>query len=127
MLPDPAPATIYPMMMNPENYAPDAPVPQPERQVTPDRIVPSEPPSRPVKRLNGKQMIRMDEEPKEGPLPYSLPNKRKNYFPKKSKNVGNNLHVNYVIFCRACRDNISIDSNRKMTAQLCGRCKICTC
>ncbi|PIC30677.1 hypothetical protein B9Z55_021841 [Caenorhabditis nigoni] len=131
MLPDPAPATAFPQVMELKNYSPIVPEeskPMPSIPVAPSDVKENiAPPKRPMKRPNGKQMIRMDVEPTDCPVAYSLPNKRKNPFPKKSKHVGTNLTVNSIIFCNKCRNNVSIDGNRKLVAQFCGRCRICYC
>ncbi|PIC12195.1 hypothetical protein B9Z55_028558 [Caenorhabditis nigoni] len=126
MLPDPAPATAFHRVMDLKNYSPVAPEeskPIPPAPVTPNAIKENiAPPKRPMKRLSGKQMIRMDAP--ESPV---VPKKRNNTLSKKSKIVCSNLKVNSVIFCRSCRNNVSIDGNRKLLAQFCGRCRICTC
>lgn len=49
---------------------------------------PLPPPQRPVKPLNGKQMIRMNEDRDTDMHPYSAPSKRKGAFPMRAKPKG---------------------------------------
>ncbi|EFP12327.1 hypothetical protein CRE_29704 [Caenorhabditis remanei] len=128
MLPDPAPATVYHTPTREEMRKKDE---EEYSQLISEEHTPTVPitlptPKRPLKRLNGKQMIRMDQKPEE--FSASLKNRRKGCNPQKSKLVGRNMsHIAGVRFCKECRESVSIDENRKMIVQLCGRCKICTC
>ncbi|KAF1755878.1 hypothetical protein GCK72_012331 [Caenorhabditis remanei] len=125
MLPDPSPAIVPPRVseLRLESYAP----------LTPEALAPPaktilevlQTPRRPIKPLNGKQMIKMDEE-RENRAPYSVPSKRKGCNPKQALLVGKHLsHVKGIHFCARCRENVSIDVNRLMTVQLCNNCKVC--
>ncbi|EGT56177.1 hypothetical protein CAEBREN_16174 [Caenorhabditis brenneri] len=76
-----------------------------------------QPPKRPVKHLNGKQMIKMQDSP------IARPNRRKGE-PKQA----NSRNIVAIRFCKHCRPRIQKElTAAHRTIACCPKCVLCTC